>query len=356
MRLPWLMCTVLMMMACGGEAAPRPDAAAAGGGAPAMPVEAVAAFRDTVGDAIVAAGGIEAMQQISLRPDIEGRVVELLFREGQRVASGQPLLRIDAAELTAQVERARADRDLARQALERTRQLLADRAAAPADLERAEAQQRVAQASLELLELRLSRTVVRAPFAGVIGQRQVSVGDYVTTQRELLMLQTVSPVHAVFNVPERYASVLRPGQAVTFRVAALTGRTFDGRVDFVDPAVTLPARTITVKAVANNSDGVLQPGMFAEVRLATDRRDDATVIPEEAISPAAGGSFAWVVENGTVTRREVELGVRTPGFVEVRRGSEVCELVVVGGRDRLFEGAAVTAAGVERRPQGTREG
>jgi membrane fusion protein (multidrug efflux system) len=321
-----------------------------------MSVEVTAAFRDSVIDAIVATGGVEAMQQIALRPDVDGRVVELLFREGQRVAAGTPLVKIDDAELVAQVERARADRDLARQALERTRQLVADRAAAAADLERAEATQRVAQASLDLLELRLSRTVVRAPFAGVIGQRRVSVGDYVNTQRELLMLQTVSPVRAVFNVPERYAADLRPGQPVTFRVAALPGRDFEGRVDFVDPSVTLPGRTITVKAVASNSGGELQPGMFVEVRLATEVRPNAIVIPEEAIAPAAGGAFAWVVVDGKVTRRALELGVRSPGFVEVRRGVDLDEQVVVGGLERLFEGAAVNATVVERRPQGAREG
>ncbi len=344
---------VPFLLACGGG---EEAAAPVNRGPAAISIEAVAAYRDTVIEEIVATGSIEAMQQVALRPDVDGRVVELLFREGQRVSEGQALIKIDDAELAAQVERARADRDLARQALERTRQLLADRAAAPADLERAEAQARVAEASLELLELRLSRTVVRAPFAGVIGQRRVSVGDYVTPQRELLMIQTVSPVRTVFNVPERYAAVLAPGQTVSFRVAALPGSTFSGRVDFVDPAVTLPARTIAVKAIADNRDGALQPGMFTEVRLATERRGNATVIPEEAIAPAAEGSFVWVVDGETVTRREVELGVRTPGFVEVRRGLEAGELVVVGGLDRLFEGAAVTTTVVERRPQVVGEG
>jgi membrane fusion protein (multidrug efflux system) len=353
----FLVAASLAFTACGdeGEAA-APGRGGPGGGPPSLAVEVTAAFRDSVVDAIVATGGIEAMQQIALRPDVDGRVVELLFREGQQVSSGTPLVKIDDAELVAQVERARADRDLARQALERTRQLVADRAAATADLERAEATQRVAQASLDLLELRLSRTVVRAPFTGVIGQRRVSVGDYVTSQRELLMLQTVSPVRAVFNVPERYAASLRPGQTVTFRVAALPGRDFEGRVDFVDPAVTLPARTITVKAVAANAGGVLQPGMFVEVRLATEVRPNAVIIPEEAIAPAAGGAFAWVVSDGKVTRRELDLGVRTPGFVEVRSGVEADEQVVVGGLDRLFEGAGVNPTVVERRPRGAREG
>jgi len=340
-------------LGCGDKS----DAATPGAGAgpQAVAVEVSEAFRDSVVEAITANGGIEAMQQVALRPDVDGRVVELLFREGQRVAEGTPLVRIDDAELKAQVARAAADRDLARQALERTRQLVADRAAAPADLERAEAQHRVAEASLALLEVRLARTVVRAPFSGVIGRRLVSVGDYVGTQRELLMLQTVSPVRVVFNVPERYAAALGVGQEVTFRVAALPGRDFAGRVDFVDPAVTLPARTITVKAVSGNSGGELQPGMFVEVRLATEVRANATVIPEEAVAPAAGGAFVWAVVDGRATRREVELGVRVPGFVEVRRGVEAGEIVVVGGLDRMFDGAVLNQTVVDRRPRGGRE-
>ena len=345
---------VFALAACGGDETPQ--GGGPGGGMPPTAVEVAAAFQDTVVDAIVATGGIEALQQIALRPEVDGRVIALLFTEGERVDSGAALVQIDDAELRAEVERARADRDLATQALTRTRQLLSERAAAPADLERAEAQARVAQATLDLLALRLARTTVRAPFRGVVGQRSVSIGDYVTPQSALLMLQTVSPVRAAFAVPERYAAELRPGQRVTFRVAALPGRDFDARVDFVDPVVTLPGRTITVKALAANRDGALQPGMFAAVRLATAVRTGATIIPEEAIAPAAAGAFVWVVVDGKVTRREVELGVRAPGFVEVRSGVDVGELVVVGGVDRVFEGAPVQPTEVERRPRGVGEG
>lgn len=344
-----------LLAACGEGQSADPGAAGRGGPA-ATPVEVATAFTDTVVDAIVATGGVEALQQIALRPEVDGRVVAIPVREGARVDSGTALVKIDDAELRAQVERARADRDLARQARDRTRQLLADRAAAPADLERAEAQFRSAQASLDLLELRLDRTTVRAPFSGVVGQRRVSIGDYVTSQSQLLAMQTVSPVRAVFSVPERYAAELEVGQEVSFRVAALPGRDFTARVDFVDPAVTLPARTITVKALAANRDGALQPGMFIEVRLATETRPDAVVIPEEAVSPTAGGAFVWVVSDGKATRRPVELGVRAPGFVEVRHGLDRGEAVIVGGVDRVFEGAPVTTTLVERTPKGALEG
>jgi membrane fusion protein (multidrug efflux system) len=320
-----------------------------------MPVEAAAARSDTVVDAILATGQIEAMQSIELRPDVEGRVVQILVREGSLVGAGTPLFKIDDAELRAQVAQVEAERDLAGQSLVRTRELLSQKASSQAELERADATMRSTEAQLERLKVRLARTLVRAPFAGVVGRRFVSLGDYVTSDTRLAALQTVSPQRASFQVPERYAEQLEAGQNVTFRVAALPGREFTGRVDFVDPIVQLPGRTIMVKARVPNPRRELQSGMFIEARLATAVRPNAVVIPEDAVLPLQGLNFVWVVADGKATRRQVELGVRTPGFVEVRSGVEGSEQVVVGGQERLAEGAPVQATLVQRRQLGGRE-
>jgi len=283
-----------------------------GGGPPAMPVEVAVARTDTVVDAILATGQVEAMQSIELRPDVEGRIAEILVREGASVARGTPLFKVDDAELKAQVARAEADRDLARQSLARTKDLLAQKASSQSELERADATARVAEAQLALLQVRLDRTVVRAPFTGAVGQRYVSLGDYVTTDTRLASLQTVSPQRASFQVPERYADQLKAGQQVTFRVAALRDKEFLG------------------------------------ARLATAVRPSAVVIPEDAIVALQGSTFVWVVTEGKATRRQVDLGVRTPGFVEARTGVEPAEQVVVGGQERLGEGAPVMAKVVDR--------
>jgi membrane fusion protein, multidrug efflux system len=143
------------------------------GGAFAMPpaaVDVAVARQETVDDVVRATGRIEAIQAVELRPDEPGRIVRLLFREGQTVAAGTPLIQIDDAMLRAQAERARADRDLAQQQRARGRRLRDDNATAPADLERAEAAARSAAAALALLELQIDRTTVRAPFGGVLGQ------------------------------------------------------------------------------------------------------------------------------------------------------------------------------------------
>jgi membrane fusion protein, multidrug efflux system len=338
--------------------APKDGAAGGGegGGPPAMPVEVVVARSDTVVDAILATGQIEAVQSVELRPDIEGRVDAILVREGSLVSRGQPLIKVDDAELQAEVARAEAERDLARQSLTRTRELLSQKASSQSELERAEATSRSTEAQYQLLKVRLDRTTVRAPFSGVAGRRLVSLGDYVTTSDGLMTLQTVSPQRAVFQVPERYADQLEVGQHVTFRVAALPGREFAGRVDFVDPVVQLPGRTITVKAEVPNPRRELQSGMFIEVRLATDVRPNAVVIAEDGVLPLQGANFAWVVIDGKATRRPVELGVRTPGFVEALTGVEAGEQVVVGGQERLAEGAPAAATVVDRTPASGREG
>jgi membrane fusion protein (multidrug efflux system) len=343
----------LAVAACGKEA---PGAAAGTGGRrggpgdalPPMPVDVAVATVQRVEDVITGTGQIEALQSIELRPEVEGRIVEILFREGTMVQENQELFRIDDAELRAQVVRAEADRDLARQVLDRQRQLMQSQSSTESDLERAEASYRSAQAQVDILRLRLERCVVRAPFTGVTGSRLVSLGDFVTSQTRLVSLQTVNPQHATLNVPERYAEQLRTGLSVTFAVAALRGRTFTGRVDFVDPVVRLPGRTILLKALVPNPRRELSQGRFVEGRLVASARDSAVIVPEEAILPTQGVTLVYVVADGKAVRRPVETGVRMPGFVEVASGLAPGEQVVVGGLERLTDGVPVRATVVER--------
>jgi membrane fusion protein (multidrug efflux system) len=344
-----------------GDKKPAAGAAGAGGGEaaagappamPPMPVDVDTARIRPIVDAVRATGRIEAIQSVQLRPDEQGRITSLLFVEGQRVARGTALVRIDDALLRAQLQRADADRDLANQQLARIRSLREQNAATPADLERVEAAARSANASVSLLQVQIARSVVRAPFAGTVGQRFVSVGDYVTTASPLLTLQSVNPQRAVIEVPERHAGSLRQGQTVEFTVAAEPGKTFAARVDFIDPVVQPANRTITVKGIAPNPNGVLKPGMFIEARLATATRANAVVIPEDAVQPLRTANVAWVVDKGKASRRVVQLGVRSAGFVEVTSGVKAGELVVVGGLERMGEGMPL--AGKSRVPLNTK--
>ena len=330
----------------GGGSANAQGGPGAGGGManmPPMPVDADTARRRSMTDAVRATGRIEAVQAVELRPDIEGRVTTLLFEEGQFVNRGTPLVKIDDAMQRAGADRARAERDLARQQVERARRLRAQNASSPADLERSEAGVRSAEATLAMLELAIARSTVRAPFAGVVGQRFISTGDYVTTSTRLLTLQTVDPQRTVIEVPERHAVKLRRGQAVDFTVAAAPGRTFRARVDFVDPVVQNTNRTIVVKGLTPNPDRLLRPGMFIEARLAAAVRSEAIVVPEDAVQPLRTANVVWAVKDGKASRRVVTLGARSAGIVEVVSGVEAGELVVVGGLERMAEGMPLAA-------------
>ena len=333
-----------LVAGCGGA-----DGASEGfGGAQAMLVRAAVARADTVIDELRSTGQIEAVQSIELRPEVSGRLQQILVREGAEVSRGTALFKVDDEELQAEVDRLEAEMDLATQALARTRELLAANASSEAELEQAEATARSARAQLQLQQTRLRRTVVRAPFAGEVGERLVSLGDYLTTTSPLTTLQTVDPHRASFDVPERYAQVLEEGQTVSFTVAAIPDTQFTGIVDFVDPRVRLPGRTIMVKAVVENADRSLKPGMFIEVRLATDIRPEAVVIPEEAVLPLRGSTFVWTITpENTASRVEVELGVRRPGEVEILSGISAGQRIVIGGQGMLFPDAPLMIIGDE---------
>ena len=343
---------VLVLMAALAAACNKAKSAAPGGasgGPPPMPVEVMIAQADTVVDAIQATGQIEAVQSTDLRPEVQGRITDIYVREGQSVAAGTALFKVDDAELKAQVAQADADRQLARQAFERTKQLIAQNASSASDLEQAEARSHSADANYDLLKTRLDRTVVRSPFGGVAGRRLVSIGTYVSNQTPLISLQSVNPQHAVFNVPERYAERLRLGQLVSFQVAALPGKNFSGEVVFVNPVVELPSRTIAIKARVPNPERQLQAGMFIEARLATEIRPKAVIVPEDAVLPVQGQTFIWAVKEGKADRRVVSLGVRTAGWVEILSGINAGDSVVVGGTMMLFPNATLMPRVVERR-------
>src|SRR6266545_2683917 len=237
-RIMLLLGAAVALGGCEKTRAGGPGAGAGGGGPMGLPVEVVVARADTVRDEIAATGQIEAVQSIDLRPEVDGRIVEILVREGQEVAEGTPLFKVDDAQLRAQVAQLEAQRDLAQQALARAKDLAQQNASSTADLEKAEAEARSAQAQYDLQRIRLDRTTVRAPFAGAVGQRYVSLGDYVTNSTKLLSLHTVNPQRATFQVPERFARELRPGQRVSFRVAAIAGRDFTGGVKAGEQVVT----------------------------------------------------------------------------------------------------------------------
>ncbi len=308
-------------------------------------VEAAAVATTNLTDDALAVGSVLANEAVILRPEISGRVAQIRFAEGQRVRRGDALIELDDSVPRAELAQAEAQLALARSNFERTRDLAQQRFVSESAQDQAASALKVQDAAKVLAQTKLAKSVIRAPFDGVIGVRQIAIGDYVKEGQDLVPIQDTATVKTEFRVPERYLAQLKAGQRIELESDALAARRFGARVDFVDPKVDANARSVLVRARVANADGALRPGMFVRVRLIFEQRPQALTVPEEAIvpgqAPGAGGSRNYVyrvVGSGDQTRAvrtEVELGLRRDAAVEVLRGLAAGDRVVTAGQIKL---------------------
>jgi membrane fusion protein (multidrug efflux system) len=343
-----------LVAACrGGKKAAGPGGGAAG--MPPMPVEVAEATRGNVQETLHALGTIEAAERVKITAEIDQIARELPFEEGRIVPKGQVLAVLNDSELRAEVGRAEALRDQARVSAARFEQLSKERIASPQDLDNARAALQVAEANLRLAQARLAKTKIVAPFGGVVGSRLVSPGVYLRAGDVITELARIDTVKVAFAVPERYLSDLRRGAQVKVTTVAFPGKEFKGSVNVVDPILDPTTRSARLTAVIPNPQGELRPGMSADVSAVLAERPQAVTVPDEAVFAEGDRNFLFVVQpDSTVVRREVKLGARQPGRVEIREGLQGGEKVVRAGHQKLFEGAKVqpvtSAAGAPPSP------
>lgn len=336
----------------------------------AVPVVVTPARVEDVSREITAVASLDSELDAELRAELGGRVGRQIVAEGERVSAGTSLLRIDTRVHEIQVEKARAavvqaEAQFYTDSLRavRTRALLEEGAVDPQtvdDLEARLAQSRgqlaSARAALEMAEHDYARSTVPAPFGGVFLDRRVDPGDYVQAGDPLGRLVDLDSLRLTFRVPEVHATSLRPGDEVPFTVNAIRegGREFKATIYYVGPAVSAETRTFEVKARTANSEGVLQPGMSAEARIAVSREPDAVVVPEVAVRRLEGGaSRLFIVSGERVRSVSVEAGVRpAPGRIVVRGEIQGGDSVVVAGFQRLDDGTRVTVTAGDRSGEG----
>jgi len=351
LSLGWLV-AVLVLGAAAGWYAARHDGGAATGGAPAaalvaapvmsaVAVETTAVTRAPFDRGITAVGSLLSDETVMLRPEAAGRIREINFHEGQPVEQGQVLLRLDDQIARAELSQASANLSLAQSQNRRAASLQAEGFISQQARDEAGSKLKVEQAAVSLARARLDKTVIVAPFAGVIGLRNVSVGDYVNIGQDLVQMESIDPLKLDFRIPEQYLTQVRAGQALDVRFDALPGERRVGEVYAISPVIDAGGRSILVRAKVANHDGVLRPGMFARVQLLF-AREDVLVVPETALAPSGQAQVVYRVVDGHAQRVEVLIGERRDGVVEVRRGLNEGDQVVVAGLQRLNDGAAVT--------------
>lgn len=321
--------------------------------APAGPVSvevARAEARDLTDDT-TAVGSLRSRQGVVVRPEVSGRIVRLGFVDGQRVKRGQLLVQFDDSLPQAQLRQAQAQLAIARTTLQRNAELVAQNFVTQSVVDQAQANVAVAEAQVALARATVDKLRILAPFDGQAGIRQVNVGDYLKDGADIVALEDSSSVYVDFNLPERFATRIKPQQKVAVAIDSLAGQTFSAVVEALEPQITADGRAIAVRARVPNANAQLRPGMFARVKVVLGQRPGAVLVPEEALLPQAGKELLIKVVDGprgpTSQRLEVRTGLRRDGKVEILDGVSAGDRIVTAGQQQLARGDAMPLKLVE---------
>lgn len=339
----------------------RPGAAAApggGGGGPRGPVgvEAARAQAMALTEEVFAVGNLRANESVVIRPETAGRVVRIGFTEGALVRKGDLLVELDRSVLLAQVEQARAELDLSKANYDRTADLAERKFVSASAKDQAAANLSVQQAKLRLAEAQLAKTQIFAPFSGVVGLRNFSVGDYVREAADLVVLEDVSQMKVDLRLPERYLGELRPGQAVEMRVDAYSQRVFRAALSALDVQVSADGRALVARGLLANPESLLRTGMFARAKIVLKERASAVMVPEEAVYPMGADIYVYRIVDGKAMRSKVATGLRRDGRVEILEGITVGDLVVTAGQIKLTRDGTEVRVQNQSAADGTRGG
>ena len=288
-----------------------------------------------------ALGNARANESVDIRAKITATLTEILFEEGQSVEAGDVLVKLDNLEQVADLAAAKAALVDSEASYQRSLELFSTNVVAKSQLLQDEAKKIADEAMVSVAQARLADTIVKAPFAGRIGLRRVSLGNLTGPGTVITTLDDTDIIKVDFDLPEVYLSRLVPGLTVKAHSAAWPGQVFMGSVSSVDTRVDPVSRTIRVRSVMPNTDGHLRPGMFLTVTLLNDNVE-ALVIPERALIPERSNQYVFVVtDDQRAERRIVRIGRRRPGEVEILEGLSAGERVIVDGTQKARDGQAV---------------
>jgi RND family efflux transporter MFP subunit len=301
---------------------------------------------DAAGETLVALGTAKAVRSVVIYPQVTGIVTEILFTPGAAVEEGAALVRLDDAEQQVALDRARVTLEQAEEALQRARTLAESRTITTVALEEAETAARLAEIEVRAAEIALQRRSLTAPFAGVTGLTDISGGDLVTSSTAITTLDDLSTVRVAFEVPERWAGRIAPGQAITATAQGLPGSEFAGEIVAIDNRIDEATRTLRLEADLANEGQALKSGMAVNVELRFDTAEQL-IVPTLSVQWDRRGSYVWKVVDSAARRAEIDILRRESGVVIVQGDLQAGEKIVVEGIQRLREGARVAEVNVE---------
>lgn len=346
MRSILIIAVVIILMVLGkkyildGESTDSPaTAVSTHRGASALPVDVYVAREIESANTVYASGTVLPNEEVALQSEASGRLIQLNIREGSYVQKGELIAKIDDSDLQAQLRKLNFEEELAKQIEARQKKLLDIDAISKEEYDIAVNNVNTLSADKELLQVNIQKTEVRAPFGGYMGFKNISIGTYLTPGVNIATLVQSNPAKIDFSIPEKYASLLKVGQVVTFEVDGIE-ETFESKVVAIDPKVDEDLRTLRLRGITSNADRRLLPGMFVRLTVPLGK-EEVIMVPTDAIVPILKGKMVYVMRNGKAMEQEITTGIRTDQNVQVRSGLSVGDSVIVSALMSLKAGMDV---------------
>ncbi|HYV91743.1 MAG TPA: efflux RND transporter periplasmic adaptor subunit [Chitinophagales bacterium] len=292
-------------------------------------VNAMVIKPQTLNNVAQVTGSLQANEFVNLQPQVSGMITGLYFKEGDFVKKGTLLVKINDANLQAQLQKQQAALEVAKSNLAREEKLYKLSAVSESDYNDAQLSVRSSQADIEFTQAEIDNSEIRAPFDGVIGVRNVSPGAFVIPATIIATLYQSNPIKVEFDLPEKFASQMKAGTSISFTVQGNTKK-YEGKVYVINPGINPDTRTLSVKALANN-DGSLRPGSFANISIDLGTDSSALLVPTQALIPVLNGQQVFVAHHDTAFNAPVEIGIRNDTAVQITSGIHPGDTIITSG-------------------------
>jgi membrane fusion protein (multidrug efflux system) len=311
-----------------------------------LPVSAHITKYEVLDNKVLTTGTVLANEEVDLKSEVDGKITKILFLEGSYVNTGDLLVKINDADLQAQLQSAKSRLELQKDTEYRQKKLLEKEAISQEDYDMTANQLQVNQAEVELIKARIDKTEIRAPFSGIVGLKNVSEGSFVNNSTVIASLQNINPIKIDFSIPERYSSMVEVGDEINFTISG-NNKKYIGKVYAIEPKIDPVTRTLQIRALCSNTGREILPGSFADVELVLKKIENAIMVPSEALIPDIKGQKVFIYRNGFAIPQQVETGIRTDLNVQLTSGVNEGDTIITSGMLQLRPGAPVKISGFE---------
>jgi membrane fusion protein, multidrug efflux system len=289
---------------------------------------------------VISSGTVIANNEVQLFSEISGKIVHIYFKEGGKVSKGELLLKINDADLRAQLNKAKSSYKINAEIDDRNKKLLDKQGISQQEYDQGHSAREQAKADMDYLEAQIAKTEIRSPYNGLIGLKNVSEGSFLSPTIKIATIQEIDPVKIDFSIPERYMNTVKLGDPVRFTIQG-SKDTFLAKIYAIEPKIDLSTRSLLVRAICANKEEKVMPGAFAQVELIMKQIDNAIMVPTQSVIPVLKGQQVYVAQNGRAKLVNVQTGVRNEADIQITQGLKPGDSVITSGIMMLKPGAVL---------------